>query len=235
MAVALTIDSSSGAAITGSSEAFAAFKLSIYNGALRLCRHPRLSALTEDLEARYLLDDVWNGGLVVECLEAGLWFFARRTSQLDYDSDLEPAFGRTCVFAKPGDWVRTMAICQDDRFNVPLLSVSDEAGYLYADLQTIYVAYVSSGPDYGGNLALWPQSFVNFVYGRAAEKIIGVLTGAQSSADAVRKESARLLEVAKSLAAMNDATAFPPAGSWTRARFGRRAGYDRGNRNSLIG
>ncbi len=236
MVLALTINASSGAAITGSSEAFGAFKLGLYNGALRICRHARLSALTEDLEARYLLDDVWDDGIVLDCLEGGLWHFARRSSQLDFDADITPQFGRACVFQKPGDWVRTMAVAADDRFNTPLLQYTDEAGYLYADLQTIYFAYVSSDPNFGGNVALWPSSFVNAVQGRMAEHIIPQMTGGNlASVDAVRKEAERRMADAKSLSAMNEATAFPPVGGWVRSRWGSRASSDRGNRNALIG
>lgn len=235
MLPALTITASSGAAITGSAEAFGAFKLGLYNGALRICQHARLTSLTEDIEARYLLDDAWGQGAVLELLERGMWFFAKRTSQLDYDASITPQFGRTCVFQKPGDWVRTMGVAQDDRFNVPLIEFNDEAGYLYADLQTVWVSYVSSDPGYGGNVGLWPPSFYQAMQGHLAESIVGQLTTSDQKAASVRKEADRLLDIAKSLAAMNESTAFPPRGSWMRARYGNRLGWDRGNRNSLIG
>ncbi len=235
MALALTISASSGAAITGSEEAFGAFKLGLYNGALRICSHPRLSSLSEQLEARYLLDDAWDQGAVLELLERGLWFFAKRTSQLDCDTDITPNFGRSYVFEKPGDWVRTMAVAQDDRFNVPLIEFNDEAGYLYADQTPVYFAYVSNDPAYGGNVALWPPSFYQAMQGHLAESIAAKLTTSDSKAESVRKEADRLLDLAKNLAAMNESTAFPPRGSWVRSRYGNRSGYDRGNRSSLIG
>ena len=47
----------------------------------------------------------------------------------------------------------------------------DEAGFWYADLDTIYVRFVSNDATYGGDLANWPQSFINMVEGYLALKI----------------------------------------------------------------
>jgi hypothetical protein len=49
------------------------------------------------------------------------------------------------AFAKPTDWVDTSAVCQDEYFRVPLLQYADEVGYWFADLDEIYVKYVSDG------------------------------------------------------------------------------------------
>lgn len=236
MSVALTINADTGAAITGDTSAFAAFKLGIYNGALRLCGAARLQSLSENQEARYLLDDVWNDRGVLMCLEKGLWNFARRSVQLDYDTTITPSFGYSCGFQKPGDWVRTMEVCADDRFNVPLTGYLDESGYLWSDVQTIYFAYVSSDPQFGGNVGLWPMSFVLAVEGWFAEQIADKLVGGSAQkVEMIRKEAKRRMDEARSKAAQNEATAMLPTGSWVRARRGRWAGLERGNPNSLYG
>ena len=234
--VAYTINANSGAALTGDVSAFEVFKLSIYNGALRLAQHARLSSLTENLEARYLLDDAWEDGAVMSCLEEGLWNFARRTAQMDADTSLTPQFGYPYAFSKPGDWVRTMATCSDDRFNVPLTAISDESGYFFADINTFYFAYVSSDPSYGGNCGLWPQSFIKALQGNLAMNIAPVLTGgSESKLAAIGKEARRLMEEAKGSAAMNESAKFLPTGSWVRGRRGNRSTLDLGRTSSLTG
>jgi hypothetical protein len=236
MSMFYTINGNAGAPITGDTEAFSLFKLSLYNGALLRVGEARLTTLTDNLESRHLLDDVWDGGAVLTCLEQGQWFFARRTSQLDYDATITPNFGYQCAFAKPGDWVRTMAVCQDDRFNVPLTQYSDEAGYLFADMQTIWFAYVSSDPGYGGNLGLWPMSFIEAVQGYMAGQIVRKLcAGDESKIGRVIKAAERDMATARSRAAQAEGTKFPPVGAWVRARRGNLAGFDRGNTNSLYG
>lgn len=215
-------------------------QLTLYNAALRLVEEPKLLNLTEDREARYLLDDIWDNGAVQYCLEAGQWFFARRTVQIDYDPELQPAFGYKCAFGKPTDWVRQMGMWTDPYQNQPLTRALDEAGFWYADPQTIYVAYVSNDPQWGLNMALWPETFADFVAHYIAKKakklhsdeaMTEMLAGKDGDGGWYKK--AKMIALAT--AAMNENTKFFPPGSWRRARWGRLAGYDRGNTNSFYG
>jgi hypothetical protein len=118
-------------------------KLTLYNDALLLCGERFLASLTEEREPRRLLDRAWDGGAVRACLEMGQWGFAMRTIQLDYDSGIQPDFGYARAFVKPTDWVLTSGLCSDEFFRSPLTRYTDEAGYWYSDLDTIYVRYVS--------------------------------------------------------------------------------------------
>jgi hypothetical protein len=58
-----------------------ATKLQIYNAALRHLGDLRLATITDDVEARYELDEVWSR-VVEHCFTLGLWNFATRTQQL---------------------------------------------------------------------------------------------------------------------------------------------------------
>ncbi len=214
-------------------------QLSLYNGALRLCGQTQLQFLTDDVEARLLLDGVWGdgSGVINGCLEQGYWYFAKRTSALTYDTSITPNFGFQCAFEKPGDWVRTMAVCQDPDFEMPLTRMIDEAGYLYSDLQTIYFAYVSNGARYGGNMNLWPQTFVLAVEGYLAALVVRALTaGDETKIASVMKEAKRLMTDARSKVAMNESASFFPIkgrGCATASATGPHS--DRGNQNSLYG
>lgn len=199
-----------------------ATKLSLYNGALRLCKERKLASLAESREPRRLLDEAYGDGStygsVRRCLEMGKWSHAMRTVRLDYAPSVEPSFGYRRAFDQPTDMVTVAAICEDEYFNVPLTRYADERGYWYADLETIYVRYVSNDADYGADLSLWPQVFSDMVEADLAREIVGNLTGA----DIERVEKA--YKDCKIRALSNDAmkkpTAFFPAGGWVSARHG---------------
>lgn len=206
-------------------------RLSLYNDALLLCGERMLSNLTEEREPRRLLDQVWNSGGVNGCLEEGQWHFAMRTAQIDYDPDIEPDFGYQHAFTKPTDWVLTSALCEDEFFNEPLLQYSDEAGYWYSELDTIYVRYVSDDDTYGLNLNSWPSSFSDFVAADFASRIILKLssdTAKHNMLIALREQSKKN---AKNRAAMADPSKIPVQGNWSKARMrgGRRYRDDQGN------
>jgi hypothetical protein len=210
-------------------------KLSIYNGALLLAGERFLAALTEEREPRRLLDSVYDRGGIKACLEMGQWNFAMRTQQVDYDTGVEPSFGYHRAFVKPTDWVLTSALCEDEFFRSPLLRYVDEADYWYADLDTIYVRFVSNDVNYGMNLSRWPESFRELVEEYFCSRIIKKLTGSQDDEDASKQRLKAKLATAKSRAAMTGPTQFPPPGNWSQARNRYGGNRDRGNRGSLIG
>lgn len=198
-------------------------RLSLYNDALLACGERALNSLTENREPRYLLDQIWNNNGVKNCLEEGQWYFAMRTIQLDYDPDIEPPFGYAHAFDKPTDWIRTVSLASDEFFRAPLLRYNDEAGYWYSDLNTIYVRYVSNDDAYGMNLALWPETFKEFVAAHFAMKVVLKITNDEDRFAKVVKIREMLMRTAKSKAAMADATQFPVPGSWSQSR--RRGGF----------
>jgi hypothetical protein len=204
-------------------------KLTLYNGALLLCRERFLSSLTENREPRYLLDQVWDSGGVKRCLEEGQWHFAMRTQMLDFDPSIEPDFGYNRAFAKPTDWVLTSGVCSDEFFNIPLTQYTDEAGYWYCNLDVLYVRYVSNDTDYGMDMNKWPETFREFVEAHLASRIVGKLSGGkvgQKEADDARRDA---LDRAKAKAAMAEPTKFPAQGNWTTSRgSGRRERRSRG-------
>ena len=200
-------------------------QLSLYNGALRLCRERKLASLSENREPRRLLDDAWGDGgnhsAVKHCLQLGQWTFAMRSAQVDYSPSVEPSFGFRRAFDQPADMVRVAAVCMDEYFQYPLLQYSDERHFWYADLDTIFVRYVSNHADYGADYSLWPESFVKLVEAYLAREIVGNLTQGDSRKADVEKEFAVAERDAKSLDAMNNPTRFAPVGEWESARRGR--------------
>lgn len=197
-------------------------KLSTYNGALRLCKERMLVSLTTNSEPRRLLDAAWGdgqtNGAVKYCLEMGQWTFATRTARIDFSPSVTPDFGYRYAFNQPDDMVRVTGIYQDEMCTEPLLHYSDERRYWYAHLETIYVSYVSSLPEYGGDLSLWSESFSKIVEAYLANEIVGNLTQGDNQSARVAKIWMQAKKEAKSLDAMNRPTAFMPQGSWVMSR-----------------
>ena len=212
-----------------------ASKLSIYQGACLALGERKVVSLTENRETRRALDDVWTRDGVKTCLQAGFWNFAMRGMQYDYSPSVEPTFGYRRAFDKPTDWLRTAAVCEDEFFKVPLLAYSDEAAYWFADLDTIYVRYVSGDTNYGFDYAKWPQNFQRYVELYFAWSICERILQSTEKKRDLERDMEVMLRKAKSTDAMDEATAMLPPGSWTQARLGRRSHLDRGTRTRLIG
>lgn len=200
-------------------------RLQIYQDALLLCKQRFLASLSEDCEARRLLDNVWTGGGVKNCLEQGQWQFAMRSVMIDSDPDITPEFGYQYAFGKPTDWVLTSALCSDERFRVPITGYRDEISNWTTDVTPIYVQYVSNDDAFGNNLALWPQTFCDFVAAFFASKVVGKLTSDDEIRQEILRPTTGALDrtrlIAKNRAAMTQATQYPATGSWVRARTGR--------------
>ena len=131
-------------------------RLTLYNGGLRILGERSLLSLSENVEARRRLDTAWDGGALKYCLEAGLWNFAMRTVELTYSPSVAPSFGMRYAFDKPDDFVRTGGIWSDESMKSPLLEYRDEGPYWFAELDTIYLSYVSNDAQYGADMSLWP-------------------------------------------------------------------------------
>lgn len=210
-------------------------RLEIYNSALIICGERILKSLIEDRKPRRLLDHVWDNDGVDACLERGQWRFARRTVKFDYDTDQDTDFGFRRAFSKPSDWVTTSAMCSDEYFNTPLLRYVDEADYWYADIDEIYVKYISNDSSFGGDLSLWPATFTDYVGAHFARKIVRALTQDDKRRKDVIDEEKFRLRLAKSNDAMTDPQQFPAPGNFVNSRYRLRSNNDRGNKNQLIG
>lgn len=198
----------------------AASQLEIYNDALLLCEERLLANTSEARKPRYLLDQVWNNGGVQACLEEGLWTFATRTVSIAFNGSINPSFGYIHAFDKPSDYVRTAAISSEPYFSSALTRVADEAGEWWADLDTLYVKYVSNDANYGNNLARWPESFKAFVAAHFADKIVKNLTHNKEVQEKVELARKMTLASSRGKDAMNEPAHFFPQGNLSRARFG---------------
>lgn len=209
-----------------------ASKLSIYNNAL--VQHlgaRKLSSLSENRPSRKHLDAVWDGEFIGRVLEKGQWNQAIRTIESVYDPDITPSFGFQYVHSKPSDWVRTVAISSNEFLSPPLMSYTDENGYWNCDVQTLYVSYISDDDAYGGDIASWPESVVEYAEVLLASRVCKAVTGDDQLAKDLMAIAAAYKTEAKSVDQMNQPDKRPPLNSWARSRLGFDSGR-RGNNSS---
>lgn len=206
-------------------------QIDLYQGALLLLKEEKLASLMENREPRFRLDEIWNEGngngqnVINGCLQDGQWVFAKRTVQLNYDQSITPSFGHSYACDKPTDYVRMMELATDEFFNEPLNDFNENQKYFLTNYQILYLKYVSNDPSWGGNLASWPPSFIDYVKAYMAEKIAGRLTGSKVDAKEMQDTKMRILSHAQGIDAIERPTAFPPTGTWIRSRRGIRGNY----------
>lgn len=212
-----------------------ATKLGLLNGALIDLGARTLLDTGEGVEAARVLLTVYDR-VIADCLSRGSWNFATETVKAAADTGVTPEFGYSEVFAKPSDWVRTVAVSEDEYFTFPLLSYYDDVNYWSADSTPIYIRYVSNDTGMGLELTRWTDAFTRFVELELASRTCYRLTQDKSLTKAIMDERDKARRFALNRDAMDESQPkFPPPGSWTQSRSGRINRGDRGNRNSLIG
>lgn len=196
-------------------------KLRLYNRALGLLNTRRLhetDGLTENVPARHALDQVYS-----ECLQAmlerGLWKFALRSSELTYDSNIEPNFGFPYAYEHPTDFVRLAGLSNDPNFRPGYEpEYHEESGYWYMNVSSVYVRYVSNDADYGLDLTKYPEYYSRALAADMALQVAGQLVGSDFKTANVLKTFRENLALSKSLDAVDEPVQQKPAGRWARAR-----------------
>lgn len=214
----------------------AATRLSLYGVATRFIGERPPASLTENSEARAALDEVWTAGsgAVRYLLECGLWNFAMRAVEIDAATDVTPSFGWQEAFAIPTDYVRLSQISADETFTTPLNDYEIEGSYIYADVDPLYMRYVSDDEAFGSDLGKWPESFALYA-GYWLGFQIAPRIKSDLDLERLEKRLNRAMRDAKAKDAVNERTRFAPLGAWASARLGGGGRRDRGKRNTLIG
>lgn len=193
-------------------------QLSLYNGALLMLGSRKLASLSEEVESRRVLDQIWDNGGLRRVLQHGWWKHAMRTVKITYDPDFTASFGYTYSFDIPSDLVRLYSLCTDEFFTTPLNLYQDDGSRWYCDLQEIYVRYVSDGDEYGSDVSKWPESFTEYVEGYLALKAVKRVTDSKVDQDELRADVKTLKIKAKSEDALREPVGFTVPTNWQMAR-----------------
>lgn len=210
-------------------------QLAIYNQALIELGERTLSSVSEDIESRRVIDEVYDE-VIAYCLEAGQWNFAIRTVEAASDTGIDPNFGYKEVFAKPSDWVRTVGLSGDEYNALPLVDAQykDENGAFFTDTTPIYLRYVSNGASYGTDLSKWPESFARFVILEIAYRACKRIPNSSADKEMIGRDRDKARRFALSKDAMNEGVRFPTTGRLVRSRGGSDTD-DRGSRSRFTG
>lgn len=195
-------------------------KLDIYQGALRLLGSHQVASLVENIPDRLRLDEAWDE-VVAYCLKRGLWNFATREAILSAHASA-PTFGYTHKFTHPTDMVRVVAVSDQATSNQFEL-FENRAGFFYADVETLYLTYISNNASYGLNIAAWPQDFADVVKARLAFEVALPITGDEGKQANAFTLFERNLKTAKALDAIDERVRFKPVGRLVRARTTQRS------------
>lgn len=209
-------------------------QLSLYNGALRSIGERKLATLTDNIESRHLLDDVWDDSFYEKVLRQGQWDFAMRTVKLTYNPAYSQEFGPQYGFDRPTDLVRIAGLSDDEYFYEPMLHYVNDNNIWWTDVDTIYVRYVSNDERYGKDLSLWPADFTSWVQSWMGLQILKNLTGNDTDYKSHKEDTEDLLKQAKSTDAQEKPAKFSPEASWVKARRSRSSG-ERGSKSQLTG
>lgn len=203
-----------------------ATKLSLYNEALRAIGELRLSSLTEDIEARYVLDDAWEDAVEFVFTE-GYWNFATMTEVITADTGQTPIPGFSFVFAKPTHWLRTITISPNSLFDIEA-TYRDENDRFYANFDTLYIRYISSEKSADNHISSWPPSFARVVSACLAKECGARISGSESKAEGLDEEYTKALATAKNKDALDQSKMILRPGNWLRAMRGGHSNNDRG-------
>jgi len=202
----------------------AASQLGVYNKALRWLEERPLGSLTEKREPRYLLDAEWSDAIAT-VLQSGFWKFGLRMVMANPDTTSVPNFGRKYSYTKPGDWVRTYQLSQDDRFILLDREYIDGNGTWFSDLPYFYVRYVSNDPNFGMNMGLWGQAFVEYLGCYLAWTICPRIKQALDKKQDLEKSLTRAKAHALAIDAMDAPVGKIPVGVWVQSRIPRGSVY----------
>lgn len=214
-----------------------ATKIAVFNAALSELGDYSLSDTGEPVPAGRVLVARWDR-TVADCLSEASWNFAMEDAEITGDTGLiTDRVGPRYGFSKPSDWVRTVAVSQDEFFSFPHLSYLDDGAIWKADSTPLFVRFVSNDTGLGLYLPRWTAAFTRYVELELAVRACMKLTQDKSLKKLLQEDRDTARKVAKNQDAMNEAQPkFPPASSWTRARYGMSGGNrDRGNTGSLTG
>lgn len=201
-------------------------KLGVFNKALRAIGDLRLASLTEDVEARYVLDEAWESCMCFVFTE-GLWNFATRTEAITADPGQPAIPGFSFTFDKPVSWIRTITISQTSLFDLEA-NYRDENNRIYANFDTLYIRYISNEKSTDDQVPNWPAAFADAVAMYLAKECGERLSGSGEKAAALAQGYKDAIASAKNKDALDQSKMTLRPGNWVRAMRGSSIPRDRG-------
>jgi hypothetical protein len=201
-----------------------ATKQQLYRSSVLLLKQNAVSlAVTDDEAFVNTINLIYDEALRF-VLTAGDWNHATRTVSIEASEDVSSGINDFAyAMEKPSDYAgRIVAISGNQRFDPPLDDYHEDgglSGYIWCDVDPLYLRYISDGVEYGLNLADWPPSFERYVEHELAWRIAPMLTSmGANEKEEFRKERKRALLDAQAKDARNQGAQRLPQGRLVQSR-----------------
>jgi hypothetical protein len=153
--------------------------------------------------------------------ERGYWNTFQKTESLTADPLATPSPGWTYVIYKPAGWYRTMWL-KANHTDTTEIAYLDEGAVWFANYETVLCRWVDQEALADGYIPAWPETFVEAVAFKLAERCAKRLTGSDDARKEAERRFNKALSVAQSIDAMNQPyeDTGRSTGSWNGARRG---------------
>lgn len=193
-----------------------ATKLDVYKQAELHIGKSTITALTDNVEARYRFDQAWTG-VVEEAFMEGDWNFAKKTSGLIANGDA-PVDGWDYTFAFPDDYLRSISIGPYASWRGGFYDFVDQGGFIYANTDRLSLIYISN--DKADQIETWPTMFWRMVAMKLAYETCEALTNGTTKQKDLEGRLKVAIRKAKNIDARNEGNQHLGPSSWLRARGG---------------
>ncbi len=198
-----------------------ATKLDVYKQAELHIGKSTITALTNDVEARYKFDQAWTG-VVEEAFMEGDWNFAKKTSSLSASGDT-PIAGWGYTFAFPDDYLRTVSVGPYAAWRGSYYDFVDQGGFIYANTDSLSLIYISN--EKANQVETWPVMFWRMVAMKLAYETCEALTNGSTKQEDLEGRLKVAVRKAKNIDARNEGNQRIGPGSWLRSRGGWGSGH----------
>lgn len=199
-----------------------ATKLDVYKQAELHIGKSTITALTDDVEARYKFDQAWTG-VVEEAFMEGDWNFAKKTSSLSASGSV-PVEGWTYAFDLPDDYLRTVAVTPYALWRGGFYDYVDQGGLICANTDSLSLTYISDAKV--ELVDTWPTMFWRMVAMKLAYETCEALTNGATKQEDLDRRLKVAVRKAKNIDARNEGNQQLGPGSWLRARGGWGTGHN---------
>jgi hypothetical protein len=189
-------------------------KLTLYNEALRLVGDLRLVTLTDDVEARYALDDAWNRSVLFVASQAN-WPHAYASAQASLLPDTSsPGYTKSYTINN-ANWLRTVMVSLDEHFAVGA-HYHQALGKLFLNTSAvnIFVRYIDKTYLGDAHIATWSEMFCSAVSHRLAFEVCERLTQDPQKAQSIYALFVEVLNLAKSQIALETSMMMISPSQW---------------------
>ena len=201
-----------------------ATKAQLYKSAVLLIKQNAIGlAVTDDDAFVNTINLVYDEALRF-ALCAGDWNFATRTVSIEASENVSSGINDYAyAIEKPSDYAgRIVAISGNQRLDPPLDAYHEDggfSGYIWCDVDPLYLRYISNGNEYRLNLADWHPAFERYFEYELAWRIAPQLTNmGEDATDRFEKRKNKALHNAQAQDARNQGAQPLPQGRLVQSR-----------------